>query len=88
MIRSVENRLARRYIRQDAVVAFFSLHGNWEAARAYCDASRRTVIEDVSDIIHSGLVKGELLARFYACLIAERYIRRFGVEPTAERRAA
>lgn len=88
MNRSVENRLARRYIRQDAVVAFYSLHNNWEAARTYSDASRKELMSDISDIIHSGLVKGELLARFYACLIAERYMRRFGVEPTVARRAA
>lgn len=76
MTRSVESRLARRYMREDTIIAFYSLHGNYDAARAYKDASRQTVIEDISDIIRSGLVKGDLLLQFGGCLLAERYLRR------------
>lgn len=86
--RSVENRLARRYMREDTVIAFYSLHGNYDAAWTYKTASRQTIIEDVSDIIHSGLAKDDLLLQFCGCLLAERYLRRLDARMSAQRRAA
>ena len=75
-MRSVANRLARKYERRSLVADMFTLHGHYDLARTWLNTSRGETIRGIEIVLSCGMTDSELYERFQSCLIAERYLRR------------
>jgi hypothetical protein len=75
-MRSVENRLARKYTRRALVADMYSLHGHYDLARTWLNTNRDDTISGIEIVLSGGMKDAELRERFTSCLIAERYLRR------------
>lgn len=65
--------MRRPHHRDYVVFAMAALHGDWSAARTYSDMPRQQVIEDLDDLLASGVVPLRLREQFDACLHGERF---------------
>lgn len=60
------------YHRDYLVIAMYGLTGDWSQARSYSDMPRDQVVEEIEDLLASGVVPVKLRPAFIDCLNGEK----------------
>lgn len=67
------------------VASMYLVHGHWDGAKAWEDASSEDVIREIEDLFAAGIISDELRPYFLDCLHGERLAQ---VNAKSEQRAA